>query len=70
MIPDAVAAIVAAVVAEHPLSPPEAVGRLVVRALADEGWRITPEPFSAPLRAEQAPCRPKTRTRTRTPVTH
>ena len=27
--------------------------------LADQGQRISPEPFSAPLRAELAPCRPK-----------
>ncbi|MFI5809014.1 hypothetical protein [Streptomyces sp. NPDC051561] len=69
MIPDAVVAVVAAIVAENPLAPPEAVGRLVVAALADDGWCMTPEPLCAPMRAELAPCRPKSRAPQLTSVT-
>ncbi|MFD3517743.1 hypothetical protein [Streptomyces sp. NPDC058657] len=69
MIPDAAAAVIAAVVAENPLAPPEAVGRLVVAALADDGWRMTPEPLCAPLRAERTPYRLKAHTPPCSPVT-
>ncbi|MEV8349026.1 hypothetical protein ACFVTT_15785 [Streptomyces niveus] len=68
-IPAAVAAVIAAVVAEHPLASPGDLGRLAVAALDDDGWRITPEPFCAPMSAEFAPCRPKSRPARRTPAT-
>jgi hypothetical protein len=42
-IPDAVAAVVAAVVADHPQAGPDAIGRLTVLELAREGWHITPD---------------------------
>lgn len=57
MIPAAVAAVVTAVVDEHPLASPEELGRFVVTALAADGWQVTPEPFRAPLRSELAPGR-------------
>ncbi|MFF7365651.1 hypothetical protein [Streptomyces sp. NPDC008125] len=37
-IPDAVAAIVAGVIEEHPNAGPETIGRLAVVELAREGW--------------------------------
>lgn len=48
MIPDAVAAVIAAVHAQHPAASPEKLGRLVVAQLRTEGWHIaaphTPNP--------------------------
>ena len=58
-IPPAVAALIAAVAAENPLAQPDALGRLVVAAMADEGWRVSPEPFRVPVSAVSAPCRVK-----------
>lgn len=40
MIPDAVSAVVAAVMAKHPAASPEALGRLVVAELRSLGWHI------------------------------
>ncbi|WP_208766463.1 hypothetical protein, partial [Streptomyces chryseus] len=57
--PDAVAAVIAAVATENPLAPPEAIGRLAAAALADEGWQVSPDPLCAPLMAESAPYRQK-----------
>lgn len=68
-IPAAVAAVIAAIVTEHPLTPPEIVGQLAVRALVEDGWQIVPDPLCAPQISESAPCRPKARTRSRTPAT-
>lgn len=61
-IPDAVAAIVAAVVEEHPNACPEAVGRLAVAELAREGWHwhLGHEPMCAPVRVRPALCPPAT----------
>ncbi|MYT57690.1 hypothetical protein GTW29_13365 [Streptomyces sp. SID7834] len=69
MIPAAIAAVVTAVADEHPLATPEELGRFVVAALADDGWQITPEPACAPVRAEYAPCRPKSHTARQSPAT-
>jgi hypothetical protein len=44
-IPDAVAALIAAVIEDNPFAPPRRQGLLVVEALRREGWRI-----SAPAR--------------------
>lgn len=41
MIPDAVAAVIAAVRTEHPTASPEKLGRLAVAQLRAEGWHIT-----------------------------
>jgi hypothetical protein len=41
-LPDAVAAVVAAVLAEHPAASPERLGRLVVEQLRADGWWIRP----------------------------
>ena len=40
MIPDAIAAVIAAVHSLHPAASPEALGRLVVEQLRAEGWHI------------------------------
>lgn len=40
MIPDAVAAVIAAVYAEYPTASPETLGRLAVAQLRAEGWHI------------------------------
>lgn len=40
MIPDAVAAVIAASIRDHPTSTPEAVARAAVAALHREGWHI------------------------------
>lgn len=61
MIPAAIAAVVTAVADEHPLATPDELGRLVVAALADDGWQVTPEPFRAPFRSELAPGRRQAR---------
>lgn len=42
MIPDAVRAVITAVMAEHPAASPELLARLVVAELRDLGWHITP----------------------------
>jgi hypothetical protein len=57
VIPAAIVAVVTAVAGEHPLATPEELGRLVVTALADDGWQVTPEPERAPFRSELAPGR-------------
>ena len=44
MIPDAVRAVIAAVVAEHPGASPDLLSRLVVAELKQLGWRITAAP--------------------------
>jgi hypothetical protein len=41
MIPDAVAAVIAAVIQRHPAASPDTLGRLVVAELRTEGWHIT-----------------------------
>ncbi|MFE4328704.1 hypothetical protein ACFRQM_04395 [Streptomyces sp. NPDC056831] len=52
MIPDAVAAVIAATLRDHPTSEPEAVARAAVAALDREGWHITaPDVIAAALRA-------------------
>ncbi|MFF9568470.1 hypothetical protein [Streptomyces sp. NPDC014685] len=63
-IPDAVAAIVAAVVENHPQAGPDAIGRLTVAELAREGWHwhLGHEPLCAPSRASRAASRPPTST--------
>lgn len=61
MIPAAVAAVVTAVVDEHPLASPEELGRFVVAALADDGWQVTPEPARGPFRSDLAPGRRRPR---------
>lgn len=40
MIPDAVAAVIAAVLAKHPAASPETLGHLTVTELRAEGWHI------------------------------
>lgn len=40
MIPDAVAAVIAAVLTRHPAASPAALGHLVVAELRAEGWHI------------------------------
>jgi hypothetical protein len=42
VIPDAIAAVVAAVMAKHPAASPDVLGRLVVTELKALGWHITP----------------------------
>ncbi|MGC5398056.1 hypothetical protein ACPXCP_20270 [Streptomyces sp. DT20] len=52
MIPDAVAAVLAATIRDHPGSTPEAVARAAVAALDREGWHIAaPDTIAAALRA-------------------
>ena len=43
-VPDAVQAVLAAVMAEHPAAGPQLLARLVVAELRDLGWHITPGP--------------------------
>ena len=50
MIPDAVRAVIASVMQEHPGATPDLLARLVVAELRDLGWHITaghPAPRSA-----------------------
>lgn len=61
MIPAAIAAVVTAVVDEHPLASPAELGRFVVAALAEDGWQVTPEPARAPFRSDLAPGRRRVR---------
>lgn len=42
MIPDAVRAVITAVMAEHPAASPDLLARLVVAELSSLGWHITP----------------------------
>jgi hypothetical protein len=52
MIPDAVAAIIAAAIREHPTNAPEAQARFAVTDLQAEGWHIVaPDVANAALRA-------------------
>jgi hypothetical protein len=52
VIPDAVAAVVAAVIEEHPAAAPNRLGVLVVQELRALGWHITAPPSAlAPPRA-------------------
>ncbi|MFF3643422.1 hypothetical protein [Streptomyces sp. NPDC002564] len=44
MIPDAVTAVIAAVMTRHPAASPEVLARLVVAELRTLGWHITPKP--------------------------
>ncbi|MGX9921764.1 hypothetical protein ACWIG4_18140 [Streptomyces sp. NPDC002248] len=44
MIPDAVAAVIAAVAEEHPAAAPDRLGVLVVQELRALGWHITAPP--------------------------
>lgn len=55
-IPDAVAAVVAAVIEKFPAAGPEAIGRLVVGELNRAGWHwhLGHEPLCAPVRARRA----------------
>lgn len=71
-IPDAVAAIVAAVVEEHPLAGPDAIGRLTVAELAREGWHwhLGAEVLCAPLRSSRAPADPTPSPAPCTPARH
>lgn len=71
-IPDAVAAVVAAVIEQHPLAGPDAIGRLTVVELAREGWHwhLGHEPLCAPTRASRAPSQPTTPPAPCLPVTH
>ncbi|MGC4946206.1 hypothetical protein ACLQ2N_08365 [Streptomyces sp. DT224] len=59
-IPDAVAAIVAAVIEDHPNAGPDAIGRLAVAELAREGWHwhLGAEVMCAPPRVSRGPARP------------
>lgn len=41
MIPDAVRAVIASVMQEHPGASPDLLARLVVHELRDLGWQIT-----------------------------
>lgn len=61
-IPDAVAAVVAAVVAEYPRAGPDAIGRLTVAELSREGWHwhLGHEPLCAPVSASRTPDRTST----------
>jgi hypothetical protein len=43
-IPEAVRAVVTAVMTEHPAASPELLARLVVTELRDLGWQIIPKP--------------------------
>ena len=47
MIPDAVRAVIAAVMAAHPGASPDMLARLVVAELRDLGWHITAKPGAA-----------------------
>ncbi|WP_329032224.1 hypothetical protein OIE71_04595 [Streptomyces sp. NBC_01725] len=71
-IPDAVAAVVAAVVHDFPAASPDAIGRLTVNALKREGWHwhLGHEPLCAPVRARRAPPGVITRTGPFPPATH
>jgi hypothetical protein len=52
MIPDAVVAIIAAAIREHPTNSPEAQARFAVTDLQTEGWHIVaPDVANAALRA-------------------
>lgn len=52
MIPDAVAAVIAATIRDHPGSTPESIARSAVAALDHEGWHIVaPDVAKAVLRA-------------------
>ncbi|MET9923303.1 MULTISPECIES: hypothetical protein [unclassified Streptomyces] len=52
MIPDAVAAIIAATIRDHPTNSPEEQGRRAVRELREAGWTIAaPDVIAAALRA-------------------
>lgn len=44
MIPDAVCAVILAVIQEHPGASPELLARLVVAELRDLGWHISATP--------------------------
>lgn len=59
-IPDAVAAVVAAVVEEHPNASADTVGRLTVAELKNAGWHwhLGHEPLCAPARVRPALCPP------------
>ncbi|MGP4084153.1 hypothetical protein [Streptomyces sp. KR55] len=46
MIPDAVRAVIASVMTEHPSASPDMLARLVVAELRDLGWHITAKPTS------------------------
>lgn len=51
-LPDAVAAIIAAAIRDHPASAPAQQAQAAVRTLRDEGWHIAaPEVIAAALRA-------------------
>ncbi|MFJ5820087.1 hypothetical protein ACIQGT_40310 [Streptomyces sp. NPDC093108] len=54
-IPAAVAAVVAAVIEEHPDAGPDAIGRLAVEALSEEGWNwhLGHRVRCAPVRASE-----------------
>lgn len=51
-VPDAIAPVIAAVIAEHPAAGPDLLARLVVAELRDLGWHITAKPIS-PTRSIQ-----------------
>ncbi|MFJ3587502.1 hypothetical protein ACIQUY_29400 [Streptomyces sp. NPDC090231] len=70
-IPDAVAAVVAAVIEEHPLAGPDAIGRLTVAELSHEGWHwhLGHEALCAPVSASRTPSRPTTSPASHTPAT-
>ncbi|WP_164711304.1 hypothetical protein [Streptomyces microflavus] len=51
-LPDAVSAVIAGAIREHPTSSPEQQAHAAVRALRDQGWHIAaPEVIAAALRA-------------------
>lgn len=54
MIPDAVAAVIAAVLTRHPAASPAALGHLVVAELRAEGWHIAAPHIVPPVHADAA----------------
>ncbi|MFH9816171.1 hypothetical protein [Streptomyces sp. NPDC017230] len=51
-VPDAIAPVLTAVMAEHPGAGPQLLARLVVAELRDLGWHITAKPHT-PTRSIQ-----------------
>jgi hypothetical protein len=54
VIPDAVRAVIASVMQEHPGASPDLLARLVVAELRDLGWHITPGPRTTRTEARAA----------------
>ncbi|MFF9690265.1 hypothetical protein [Streptomyces sp. NPDC014623] len=57
------AAVVAAVIEEHPNAGPDTIGRLAVAELKQSGWHwhLGHEPLCAPVHARPELCPPATR---------